>query len=287
MKRSGGKWNLLATYRTILPPASEFTGVNDVCVGGGALFLGLCPLTRPATLNDCSVELITTYRAVRDDAAGVMAALDRHHARFVAAAKISLEAYRGVYYALRAIRPESLPPVEMAARMIALNKTTFNGLYRQNQAGVFNAPCGGQVHIDGTIHVPSFYKAENMRRLALAFDGVTFTTVDLVKAIDAAKAGEVVFADVPYEPLKEGGFVAYDGAGFTWEDQVRTARALERAADRGCYVVAMNHDLATVRQLYKRWTIHVVNAQRSTSSVGADRGLKPELLMILDGRSTR
>lgn len=287
MKWQGGKWNLLDTYRGILPPPSEFPGVNDVCVGGAALFLGFSPSTRPAKLNDCSVELIATYQAIRDDATGVMAALDRHHARFVEAAKVSLEAYQAVYYALRAIDPATLSPVEMAARMIALNKTCFNGLYRQNQSGVFNAPCGARLRADGSIDVPSFYRAENMRRVAVAFKGVTFTTVDLVKAIDAARPGELVLGDVPYAPLKEGGFNTYDGAGFSWEDQIRAARALERAADRGCYVVAMNHDLPQIRELYRRWTFHVVHAQRSSSRNGADRGLKPELLMILDGRRAR
>ena len=286
MKWAGGKEGMYETYLALLIPASQAPVVRDVCVGGGGLWLSLFAGAQRSVLTDINRELIDTYRAIRDYGPAVMAQLDVYQAVFDrAAADNDYAAYQALFYELRKQNPDHLTLVLKAARMIALNKTCFNGLYRKGQRkGLFNAPCGKNKIEGGRFRAPRLYDAENLRRVAIVLRGVELEVLDMVAAIDAARAGDVVLCDPPYDPLKPGGFTSYDGAGFTPADQKRTAEALHRAAARGCYVVAMNHDTPLVRKLYAGFTFHIVMAQRSMSAKGSERGYKPELLMILDGR---
>lgn len=181
--------------------------------------------------------------------------------------------------------PSLLTATQRAARLIALNKTSFNGLERTNRSGKNNAPAGKRWTTAGKIAIPRLCDPGNVRAVSLALQGVVLLVLDAEPAIDAALAGELIYVDPPYEPRQEGGFVGYTGRGFTWEDQIRVAKALGRAADRGAIVAASNHDLPHVRELYGDlgFTLHEVAAARSVNSNGTKRGPVAELLMVRDG----
>jgi len=220
-------------------------------------------------------------RAAQGDPEGLIVALGRHQAAFDALAG-SWDDYARAYYTLRAVDPMTLTStVERAARTIALNKLAHSGLFRKNQRGEFNAPVAvqGRKLATGGARVVRLFDAANVRAVSRRLHGATLVICDLVDAIDASIPGELVYVDSPYAPRREGGFVAYGGRTFTWEDHLRLAAALRRASARGVYVAASNHDLPHVRALYAGFDLTVINVRRAINSRGAERGTVPELLI--------
>lgn len=126
LKWPGGKRWFVANFADLLP--TNFEQYVEPFLGSGALFFHLRP--KRSLLADVNRELMDTYRAVRDDPAGVERVLQRYHRDHDA----------GHYYAIRAARLRA--PTTRAARFIYLNRTCFNGIYRVNQGGVFNVPIG-------------------------------------------------------------------------------------------------------------------------------------------------
>ncbi len=279
LKWPGGKWRLLGTYAGLLPRPDQIRGYREVCLGGGAVFFGLYSGVRPTVLADVQDEVMDVYRAIQRWPAAVVAGLASHAEAFLRAAKEGRGAYVAHYNRLRAEEPSSLSLLERAVRTIALNKTTVNGLFRKNGSGQFNAPCGVQEREDGSIRVPTLCKPDNVHRVARALRGAMLLVSDLVPVIDGAQAGELVLADVPYDPIVEGGFVDYTAKGFDWNDQIRTAQALRRAANRGAYVAASNHDTPRIRELYAGFDITAINVRHAISPTAAGRGFVGEVLI--------
>lgn len=199
-------------------------------LGGGALALDL-GLPR-MVLSDVCRDLLVTYREVVADATAV-------HERMTWL--LAQEAPAGVnsksYYQIRAFTPEG--PLDVAARFLILNTTCFNGVYRENQAGVFNVPYGNRTEK----HVP---KLAALRQLALAFATAELHQRDFRVVLSAPRAGDVVFCDPPYFDTYTG----YAKRGFTLNDQQDLARYLAHAVARGVTVLATNSDRPEVHALY-------------------------------------
>jgi DNA adenine methylase len=136
LKWVGGKAQLLAQFDEFFP--TEIDRYVEPFIGGGAAFFHLKHRFQHlrAFLRDNNDELINTYKAVRDCPRELMRRLDKHLADF----KADRERY---YYLVRSLHhlPEA-ETVERAARLIFLNKTCFNGLWRVNSRGEFNVPIG-------------------------------------------------------------------------------------------------------------------------------------------------
>lgn len=97
------------------------------------------------------------------------------------------------YYAVRGIHPDSLPPIERAARTLFLNRTCFNGLYRVNRSGLFNVPYGSQEHM-------TFFHPETLRRTSSQLAGVDISWADFVVGAERARSGDFVYLDPPMRP---------------------------------------------------------------------------------------
>lgn len=250
-------------------------------LGGGALFFARYAAVRPAVLSDLSAERIAVYAAAKHEPSALLAELGRHQAAFDACH--DEQEYDRLYYTLRdtADSPRCSGAAR-AARLIALNKTCFNGLERTNKSGKNNAPAGKRWTAGGKLAIPRFCDPANVYAVSRALQGVDLRVLDAVPAIDAAQPRELIYLDPPYEPRQEGGFVGYTGRGFTWEDQIRVAQAGRRAADRGAIVAASNHDLPHVRELYGDlgFAMHTLHAARSVNSKGTRRGAVAELIMV-------
>jgi DNA adenine methylase len=253
----GGKGQLLEQFRPLLP-----RGVGryfEPFVGGASLFFALRP--RRAVLSDANRELVDCYRAVRNDAEGVIAALRGH--RYDAAH----------YYAVRELDPSALSLASRAARTIFLNKTGYNGLYRVNRSGKFNVPMG-------RYRSPSFCDPENLRACSLALRGVSLAVRDFEDAVRAAEPGDFVYFDPPYVPLSStSDFTSYVPGGFGPVEQRRLAGVFEDLAGRGVRVMLSNSDTPAVRELYRGFRIEIVLAGRSINSKGALRGKVAEVVV--------
>jgi len=261
LKWAGGKGQLIGELLRRVP--QEFGAYHEPFMGGGALYFALWGKgrIRRAYLSDLNHELIEMYLTVRDDVEGVIRALRAHR---------NEEQY---YYRVRATNPGSLTPGERAARLIYLNKTCFNGLFRVNSRGDFNVPFGDNPHA-------TICDAEGLRAAAAALRDAEPRCEPFETVLDHAERGDLVYFDPPYQPLsRTSHFTAYHSAGFGEEDQRRLAEVFDALVARGVHVLLSNSDTPLVRTLYRRCRREIVKAARAINSKTTGRGKITELLI--------
>ena len=214
IKWAGGKRWLLNDPSFRLP---SFEGrYIEPFLGGGAVFFHLAP--EQAILSDVNDRLIATYRSIRDEWQTIQACLveyDHKHSK-------------EFYYEER-VR-QHIEPYRQAAQFLYLNRTCFNGLYRENLKGQFNVPLGSKTQV--TLVDDDFQKASEL--LARA----DLRTSDFEPIVDEAREGDLLFLDPPYTTVHNcNGFVKYNQKIFTWDDQKRLMNAVSGAKRRGAKVL--------------------------------------------------
>lgn len=264
LKWAGGKGQLLNELITRIREVDSFKRYHEPFVGGGALFFELARtrrLPKETFLSDTNGPLIETYLAVRDHVEDVIDLLKEHKARHG-------EDY---FYGVRAHVPETLP--ERAARIIYLNRTCFNGLYRENSKGEFNVPFGRYIN-------PPICDEENFRAASVALRKANIEQRSFETVLERAKPGDFVYFDPPYHPLSEtSSFTSYDRNGFGEDDQRHLAFVFSELADRGVKALLSNSMTPLISALYARFTIDEVFANRAVNSRGDRRGKIPEALV--------
>ena len=194
------------------------------------MFFHLNPAS--AVLSDVNDELIQVYCSMRDSPLELRIALEAHQAAHS----------KEHYYQVRASKPIS--NVERAARMIYLNRTCWNGLYRVNLKGEFNVPIGTKKKV--------IFEGEDFDVLSQCLSRADIRVSDFEETIDIAEEGDFLFVDPPYTVKHNfNGFVKYNEQIFSWQDQIRLRDAIHRAISRGVAVVSTNADHASVRDLYE------------------------------------
>jgi len=270
LKWAGGKGQLLPALSERLP--RQFRRYHEPFVGGGALFFHLWnsgSLRHGATLSDFNPELVACYLAVRDHVEELIAALLRHKPHF------SDKAY---FYEVRAWDRQpgfhERPLVERAARTIFLNRTCYNGLYRLNNKGHFNAPFGYYKN-------PLIVDPDNLREASRALRHVELYQGDFATVLERAAPHDLVYFDPPYVPVSPtASFTAYTGGGFDEQAQRRLALVFRQLAERGCYVMLSNSYTELARTLYDGQPHHQsVRASRKINCDGKKRGEIDELIV--------
>lgn len=199
-------------------------------LGSGAIFFALRPTS--ALLSDANEDLINAYIAIRDDPQKVFELLKVHQR------KHSID----YFYQIRLYKPRG--KYHKAARFIYLNRTCWNGLYRVNLEGTFNVPIGTKSNVLMT--------SDDWPAVSKLLNSVEIKSQDFEAAIDTAQKGDLVFADPPYTVKHNlNGFIKYNNALFSWEDQIRLRDALIRAKRRGARIIATNACHQSVQDLYK------------------------------------
>jgi DNA adenine methylase len=267
IKWAGGKGQLVAELLARAP--ERFSAYHEPFLGGGALFFALQRAGRLAgcrvVLSDANQELIDTYLAIRNQVGQVIELLRAHKARH------SSEHF----YEVRAQGPEQLRKrVERAARMIYLNKTGFNGLYRVNSKGKFNVPLGRYKN-------PLICDEPNLRAVAKALQPVEIVRAGFEQVLERAKRGDFVYFDPPYVPVSAtANFVAYGKDGFSPQHQLGLAQTFAALAKRRVHVMLSNSDAPDVHTLYGAFQIDTVQARRSVNSRRDRRGPVGELIVL-------
>lgn len=262
LKWAGGKSRLVTRLAEILP--EEIDTYYEPFVGGGALFFQLARTRRfrVAVLNDFNPELVNCYAVIRDDVDALLTSLR------------ALAVGRDAFYAIRALDPNAMLPVERAARTIYLNKTCFNGLYRQNKHGEFNTPFGDYAS-------PQVIDEPNLRTCSALLQGVRLSIGDFGAAIADAAPGDAVYLDPPYVPLSAtSSFKSYTSDGFTLEDQRRVVETCRQLDTRRVFFLASNSDTPLVHELYADFERTVVRMRRNINSDASGRGAVNELLIL-------
>lgn len=262
LKWAGGKRRLLKQYNPYLPPRNEIRHYYEPFVGSGAAFFYLQP--QRATLSDNNEKLIEVYRVVQQDVDGLIPILRKHK---------NEESY---FYQIRALDPANLPPLEQAARLIYLNKTCYNGLYRENQQGRFNVPFGRYKN-------PKICDEQRLRTAAEALRGVNLQVAEFDDAISGAKPSDFIYFDPPYAPISAtSNFTSYNRHDFQASDQRRLADTIHQLTGDGCRVMLSNSNAPLVYELYddRDYRLIEVQSRRNINSKADRRGSITELLIL-------
>lgn len=259
LKWAGGKRQLVDRLRARMP--ASYGTYYEPFIGGGALFFAAAP-TR-AVLSDNNPRLVRTWRAVQRQVEEVVERLCEHRVE---------EAY---FYELRKQDIDrASSDAEVAAWMIYLNKTAFNGLYRVNSKGRFNTPWGRYDN-------PRICDIPRLMEVSRVLQGVTIELGDFVEVARRAEAGDFVYFDPPYEPLSaSSSFRAYTKQGFGADDQRRLRDLALELKGRGVHVLLSNSSAPLILELYQEgFEVELVSASRLINSVGSGRGAVKEVLV--------
>ena len=272
LKWAGGKGKLAPLI--VERVGRELNGIaryHEPFLGGGAVFFALqeAGLIRDASLADSNADLVATYRAVRDDAEGVIAALDTLSRRYLARES----SQRGLYYYEVRNQHRLRRPDRKAARILFLNKTCYNGLYRVNSKGHFNVPHGRYVN-------PTILDAERLHEASESLAGADLRAEDFVEACARAHPGDFVYLDPPYQPLSATSqFTKYTSGDFGFADQERLRDAFDDLTARGVPALLSNSSHPDVHDLYRHYDRELVPMGRAINSNGRGRAAIDELLV--------
>lgn len=291
LKWAGGKRQLLPELRPFYP--QTFTRYFEPFVGSGAVFLDLHNSGlldgRSACLSDINADIIGCYRAVREDVDGVIAALIAHDRayRMAGAAHFYMvrdEAFNPMRREVHAMGdPAGAYGPALAAMLIFLNRTGFNGLFRLNARGAFNVPHGRNAN-------PRICDEPNLRAWSrlLRQPGVELRVSPFETMIERAGRGDFVYLDPPYAPVSgTARFTAYTADGFDAIAQARLQRAVIQLTARGASVLLSNSAAPQIQALYARdrralkagLQARTVAARRAINSRATSRGPVREYLI--------
>jgi DNA adenine methylase len=247
---------------------------------------------RSINLADINPDLIGCYRTLRDRPEAVIRALTTLARQYRAGGVACYYDVRDTRFnplraalQARAASPGDVADMytpELAAMLIFLNRTGFNGLFRLNRKGGFNVPAGRYTD-------PRICDETHLRAVAAALSspGVNLDLKPFDRTLAEAGEGDFVYCDPPYAPLsRTSSFANYTADGFTAFDQRRLQQAVVAACARGAHVVVSNSSAAEIMQAYTtaeaqkaRLEIRHVPARRAINSRGSARGPVDELII--------
>ena len=268
VKWAGGKRQLIPILNENLP--KTFGTYYEPFLGGGALLFHILTErnAQKCSISDLNSDLVLTYTTIRDKINGLISSLKNHEKNYHKDSKT-------YYYSVRESNPRS--EIEKTSRLLFMNRTCFNGLYRVNSKGKFNVPLGRYTN-------PNIVNEENLRSVSaiLNTSKVAIKCRDFESVLRDAKKGDLVYFDPPYQPVSEtANFTSYTNKSFTYEDLNRLAELCLKLDSKGCKVLLSNSDSKEVAKIFsdKPWKINKIQANRSINSNSKKRTGHFELLI--------
>lgn len=266
LKWAGGKRRLVEQYAPYFK--GRFGAYHEPFFGGGAVYFWLGNLGRlrgrSCRLSDINPELINFYEVLQNQLDQLLPLLREHQERHC----------QEHYYQVRATQPDLLSPLQRAARLLYLNRTCFNGLYRENSRGEFNVPMGRYAQ-------PRIYFPEGLERASRALGQSQLCVARYLEVEQYAQPGDLVYFDPPYQPLNATSrFTSYTQHAFTAEDQAELAELFRRLHGRGVKVRLSNSDTPLIRELYQGFRLVEIQAGRAINSKASQRQKIIELLVV-------
>jgi len=256
LKWVGGKRSIITELTSRIP--KKFNNYYEPFVGGGALFFTLQPNLKKAYLSDMNRELVVCYKSIKQNPEKLISLLEKH-------ATLHNKTY---FYQIRETNDSGM--LNIAARMIYLNRTCYNGLYRVNRSGQFNAPIGNYKN-------PNIVQKNNIWACHQALQNSEIKKQDFAK-INPQK-GDFVYFDPPYHPLDANSFTSYTGNDFTAKDQVRLWEFILKLNQKGVFFMLSNSDTPFIRTMYRDFNVQTVLAPRNVNCKGNKRSAVKELLI--------
>lgn len=264
LKWAGGKRQLLPEIRQYVP--KKINTYYEPFIGAGAVLFDIQP--KKAVINDINIELVNVYEMIKNHADELIEDLRKH------------ENDKDYFYEIRDLdrKPEykNLSPIERASRIIYLNKTCFNGLFRVNSQGQFNVPFGKyknpQIVNEVVVRAVHNYLSSN---------DVQIMNEDFEVAVENAKKGDFVYFDPPYDPVSDtSSFTGYSLDGFNKDDQRRLKYLFVELDKKGVNVMLSNSATDFIKELYEGFNIQIVSASRNINSKASGRGKIDEVLVM-------
>ena len=261
VKWAGGKRQLLPELRKRIPVS--FNRYFEPMIGGGALFFDVAP--GYGVLADVSEELMNAYVVIKEDVEELIEHLRRH------------EHSEEYFYRIRNVdRSDGFrhwSNLERASRLLYLNKTCFNGLYRENSKGEFNTPFGNYKN-------PTIVDPENLRACSRLLQTTALMLGSFENVLATAEQGDFVYFDPPYVPLnRTSSFTSYNKGGFGEETQIALAEVCRGLDAKGVRFMLSNSHTPFVLEHYKDFLIEEVEASRAINSRSEKRGRIKEVLV--------
>lgn len=264
VKWVGGKRQLLDEISPLIP--KKVTNYCEPFLGGGAVLFHLQP--SKAVINDLNSDLMTVYEVIRDDVDSLIDSLQSH------------ENTSEYFYRIRDIDRNklsynALSKCEKASRLIYLNKTCFNGLFRVNSSGEFNAPFGHYKN-------PNIVNEPVLRAVNkyLNSSKIEFHSEDFAITLSRLEKGCFVYLDPPYDPVSDtSSFTGYNKGGFDRNEQIRLKDCCDDLTSRKIKFLLSNSATEFIKDLYSNYNIKIVKAKRTINSNATKRGEIEEVLI--------
>jgi DNA adenine methylase len=257
LKWAGGKTQLLHELISRMPKSYDV--YYEPFIGGGALFFAVAP--GKAVIADINDDLVNAYNVVRDTPEELIEALSGYVND------------KDFYYKVRSQDQSTLSPLERAARLIYLNRTCFNGLYRVNKSGQFNVPFANYKN-------PNIVQSDRIMAASNVLHDTEVFHASFEKVLVNAKKGDFIYLDPPYYPKDVySDFKRYNKEQFYKNDHERLADLYNELSDRGCYVMLSNSDTLFTRALYSKWRVDTVYAKRMINRDASKRGEVTEIIV--------
>ena len=268
VKWAGGKRQLIPQIEKHLP--DKFSSYFEPFLGGGALLFHILYENQnlKGYVSDLNSDLVLAYITIRDKLDDLLKSLQKHSDNYFSNSK-------SYYYSIRESTPKN--QVDKVSRLLFLNRTCFNGLYRVNSKGKFNVPLGRYSN-------PNIVQEENLKYVNqfLNQNKITIKCQDFSSTVESVKKGDFVYFDPPYQPVsKTANFTSYTNSNFTFNDLKRLAKVSNQLAKRGVNVLLSNSSSKQVLDLFATtdWEIVEIKANRAINSDSHKRTGHSELLI--------
>jgi DNA adenine methylase len=268
VKWAGGKTRVVPQILEFFPV--EFERYYEPFLGGGALYFSISP--QNGCLNDINCVLIEAYLHIRDDVNELISDLAKIQEHYYSLS--SMEGKSDYYYEQRQVfNGLNIKSLHRSALFIFLNKTGFNGMYRENSSGGFNIPFGKRKQ-------PIICDSENLKLVSDVLKQIDIKCGTYEEALKAAKASDFIYLDPPYEPINgTSNFTEYQAGGFLKDDQRKLSKVYRELSDKGCLVMMSNSTADLVYELYADFYINKITVSRGINASKSGRGKIEELII--------
>ncbi len=267
VKWAGGKRQLIPTLSKHFP--KSYGTYFEPFLGGGAVLFHLLSEnpSQKCSVSDLNSDLVLSYITIRDKVEDLIASLKKHSKNYF----VDKSTY---YYEVRGKEPKD--QIAKTSRLIFLNRTCFNGLYRVNSKGKFNVPLGRYSN-------PNIVNEENLRTISRSLQSrkISIKCQDFSSVLDQAKKGDFVYFDPPYQPVsKTANFTSYTNRDFNLDDLKRLAELCYDLDSKECKVVLSNSNTKDVKSFFdKSWKVKEVEVNRAINSDSKKRTGHSELVV--------
>lgn len=270
LKWVGGKTQLMQVIKDNIPP--HFNVYHEPFLGGGAVYFNAINHNKEAYLNDVNDRLIQTYEQLKNDSDAVLDIIVRLENEYLSQ---KLDDQKRDFYDQKRIAYNAgiSNAQEQVATFILLNKTCFNGVYRENSKGEFNVPFG-------TPKDKHFVDRDNLAKVSKKLSNAHLSSLDFNDVLEKVKKDDFVYLDPPYHPVsKTANFTKYHAKDFDICEQETLKNTLDKLSSKGVKFLLSNSDVTYIRDIYKEYDIVEVKAARKVNCKKMNRGKITELLI--------